>query len=241
VTQSGPGRRACALLLVLLAGVCAGAAVSVEGTADSIEGTADGTDGAAAAIGGAPGVREVQMPLEPTEPARGSAAAPLTMVEFTDYQCPYCRRFQAQVWPRLRHDYVDTGKLRFVVRDLPLSFHAGAKPAAEAAHCAGEQGRFWPMHDALLGKDSDLSAHGIEQHARTLGLDLQRFDACVTAGKYAATIERNAAQADALGLRGTPAFVIGRVQHGELTGWPVEGALPYEDFDALLRQLLAGG
>jgi protein-disulfide isomerase len=187
------------------------------------------------------GVPQVQMPLEAAEQARGSATAPLTMVEFTDYQCPYCRRFQAEVWPRLKHDYVDTGKLRFIVRDLPLSFHAGAKPAAEAAHCAAEQGKFWPMHDALLAKGAELSAQGLAQQARTLKLDVDRFDGCLASGKYAAAIERNAAQADALGLRGTPAFVIGRVRHGQLTGWPVEGALPYEVFDALLKQALTGG
>jgi len=186
------------------------------------------------------GVPQVQMPLESKEQARGSTTAPLTMVEFTDYQCPYCRRFQAEVWPRIKHDYVDTGKVRFIVRDLPLPFHSGARPAAEAAHCAAEQGKFWPMHDALLAKDSDLSAKGIEQHARALKLDVKSFDTCVASGKYAAAVGRNAAEADALGLRGTPAFVIGRVQQGQLTGWPVEGALPYEDFDALLRQGLGG-
>jgi protein-disulfide isomerase len=186
----------------------------------------------------APRLARVQMALAPTEQVRGSATAPLTIVEFTDYQCPYCRRFQAEVWPRIKHDYVDTGKVRFIVRDLPLPFHAGAKPAAEAAHCAAEQGKFWPMHDALLAKGSDLSAQGIEQHARALKLDVNSFDTCVAAGKYAPAIEHNAAEADALGLRGTPSFIIGRVQQGELTGWPVEGALPYEDFDALLRQAL---
>lgn len=194
---------------------------------------------AGAAEDPASGLPQVQMPLAPTEQARGSGAAPLTMVEFTDYQCPYCRRFQAEVWPRLEHDYVDTGKVLFIVRDLPLPFHSGARPAAEAAHCAAEQGKFWPMHDALLAKGSDLSAKGIEQHARALKLDVKSFDTCVGSGRYAAAIERNAAEADALGLRGTPAFVIGRVQHGELKGWPVEGALPYEDFDELLRRMLA--
>jgi len=194
--------------------------------------------GLAAGAGGDT-VREVQMPLESGEQTRGSATAPLTMVEFTDYQCPYCRRFQAEVWPQLRRDYVDTGKLRFIVRDLPLAFHAGAMPAAQAAHCAAEQGKFWPMHDALLAKGSDLSVKGLEQHARALGLDVQRFDNCVAARKYAAAIERNSAQADALGLRGTPAFVVGRVRDGQLTGLPIEGALPYEDFNEFLRQLLA--
>ena len=182
---------------------------------------------------------ELQLRLEADEAVRGSASAPLTMVEFTDYQCPYCRRFQAEVWPRLKRDYVDTGKLRFIVRDLPLTFHAHAKPAAEAAHCAGEQGRFWAMHDALLATTTDLSPRGIEGQARALGLDVARFDACVAAGRYAAVIARNAAAADALGLRGTPAFLVGTVQHGTLQGRAVMGALPYADFDAVVRAALA--
>jgi len=187
------------------------------------------------------GLPAVRMALAPTEQTRGNTDAPLTMVEFTDYQCPYCRRFQAEVWPRIKHDYVDTGKVLFIVRDLPLPFHAAARPAAEAAHCAAEQGRFWPMHDALLAKGADLTAKGIEEHARALKLDVNRFNTCVAAGKYAGAIAHNAAEARALGLRGTPSFVIGRVQQGQLIGWPVEGALPYEDFDALFRQALAGG
>ncbi len=180
----------------------------------------------------------LQMKLQSDELALGSATAPVTVVEFTDYQCPYCRRFQAQVWPRLKREYVDTGKVRFIVRDLPLTFHAGAKPAAEAAHCAAEQGRFWPMHDALLANGADLSAQGIEQHARAVGLDLARFDACLAAGHYAQVIARNAAQANALGLQGTPAFLVGRVQHDEIVGQAVMGAVPYEDFDAVLREAL---
>jgi protein-disulfide isomerase len=189
----------------------------------------------------AAGSGELRFRLRPDEAARGSASAPLTMVEFTDYQCPYCRRFQAEVWPRLKHDYVDTGKLRFIVRDLPLTFHAHAQPAAEAAHCAAEQGRFWPMHDALLASGSDLSERGLERQAGALGLDVARFEACVAAGRYAAVIARNAAEADALGLRGTPAFLIGTVHEGELLGRPVMGAMPYGDFAAVIREALAGG
>ncbi|MGH8133356.1 MAG: DsbA family protein [Steroidobacteraceae bacterium] len=182
----------------------------------------------------------VQMRLQADEHALGSAGAPLTVVEFTDYQCPYCRRFQAQTWPRLKRDYVDTGKVRFIVRDLPLEFHLSARPAAAAAHCAGEQGKFWAMHAVLLAGTADLGAGGIERRARAIGLDMARLHACVASGKYAFAIARNAAEADALGLSGTPSFIIGRAVHGELTGERVAGALPYQDFDALLRELLAG-
>jgi protein-disulfide isomerase len=183
----------------------------------------------------------VQMRLGALEYALGRPAAPLTVVEFTDYQCPYCRRFQAESWPSLRRDWIDTGKVRFIVRDLPLEIHSSARPAAEAAHCAGEQGRFWRMHDLLLGVHADLSARGIDGYARAVGLDMSRFQACVAAHKYSADIARNIAEADRLGLTGTPSFIIGRTVNGVLTGQRVFGALPYADFNAGLQGLLAGG
>jgi len=191
----------------------------------------------ASAAGGRAAV--VQLRLPAGEPALGRATAALTLVEFTDYQCPYCRRFQAEVWPKLKHDYIDTGKLRFIVRDLPLEIHASAGPASEAAHCAGEQGRFWAMHEALLAGTQDFAQGGITRRAQALGLDLPRFDACVKAGRYASVIEAHVREADAAGIDGTPGFIVGRVSHGELQGIRFEGAPPYERLDGLLRELLA--
>jgi protein-disulfide isomerase len=183
----------------------------------------------------------VEMHLGALEYALGRPDAPLTVVEFTDYQCPYCRRFQAETWPRLKQDWIDTGKVRFIVRDLPLDIHSAARPAAEAAHCAGEQGQFWRMHALLLGAQADLSARGIDGDARTVGLDLNRFHACVAAHKYSADIASNIAEADRLQLNGTPSFVIGRTVNGVLTGERVAGVMPYADFNAGLKALLEGG
>jgi protein-disulfide isomerase len=183
--------------------------------------------------------RAVQLRLESDEQARGRPDAPLTLVEFTDYQCPYCRRFEAQTWPLIKRDWVDTGRLRFIVRDLPLEFHSAARPAAEAVHCAAEQGRFLPMHDALLAEHADLTPAGLTRAARSLGVDPARFAACTSAHRYDAAIAHNAAAAQALGLHGTPAFVIGRVRDGVLQGWVLLGAQPYEDFDAALHEVLA--
>lgn len=197
--------------------------------------------GLAGAAAAAPATDVVQVPLLPDEPVRGSADAPLTLVEFTDYQCPYCRRFQAEVWPRLKREWVDTGKLRVVVRDLPLGFHAGALPAAEAAHCAAEQGQFWAMHDALLKPATGLDETGLEAQARIVGLDVPRFRDCVASKRYAMAIARNAALASSLGINGTPAFVMGTVHRNLLYGWALMGARPYEDFDTVLRTELAGG
>ena len=192
---------------------------------------------AIAALGAA--AAGVQMRLDDDEQALGRPDAPVTMVEFTDYQCPYCRRFEAETFPRLKRVYVDTGKLRFIVRDLPLEIHSSAQPAAVAAHCAAEQGKFWPMHAALLAVAADLSPAGLKRQARAIGLDMPLFESCQGAGKYIAAIGRNAMQARELGFNGTPAFVIGKAQNGVLRGQSVDGALPYEDFDAALRQQLA--
>jgi protein-disulfide isomerase len=177
--------------------------------------------------------------LDAREYSLGRSDAPLTMLEFTDYQCPFCRRFQAETWPLLKKNYIDTGKLRFIVRDLPLQFHSAARPAAEAAHCAGEQGKFWEMHHALLSGNDPLKAAGIDRRARDVGLDLERLHSCIQGNRYEADIARNTATADALEIRGTPAFVLGRLEHGGLEGQLVEGAQPYAEFEAALRQLLA--
>jgi protein-disulfide isomerase len=198
-------------------------------------GVALGGDGASAGGDVAPVVR---LALPPGELALGRATAPLTMIEFTDYQCPYCRRFQAEVWPKLKREYVDTGRLRYIARDLPLQIHAAAAPAAEAAHCAGEQGRFWEMHAALLGGPADLVSGGIERRAHAVGLDMARFDECLARNKYSAVIAAHEQEADAAGIDGTPGFVVGRAAHGELTGVRIEGALPYDEFDSLLQELL---
>jgi protein-disulfide isomerase len=180
----------------------------------------------------------VRLKLDEREYSLGRADAPLTMVEFTDYQCPYCREFQAKTFAPLKKNYIDTGKLRFVVRDLPLQFHSAARPAAEAAHCAAEQGKFWEMHHALLTSTEPLTGGGIDKSAQAVGLDLPRLHACMAAARYEAAIARNAATADMLGIHGTPAFVIGRVVNGQLEGQLAEGAFPYAEFDGAFREML---
>jgi protein-disulfide isomerase len=181
----------------------------------------------------------VHVTLDAREYSLGRSDAPLTLLEFTDYQCPYCRRFQAEAWPQIKKNYIDTGKLRFIVRDLPLQFHSSALPAAEAAHCAGEQGKFWEMHHALLTGDDPLADGGIDRRATQLGLDLERLHACTRANRYESAIARNIAAANALNVNGTPAFVLGRMANGGLEGQLVSGAQPYAEFDAAFRQLLA--
>jgi protein-disulfide isomerase len=180
-----------------------------------------------------------RLKLDAREFTLGKSDAPLTMVEFTDYQCPFCRRFQAETFPLIKKNYIDTGKVRFIVRDLPLEFHSSARPAAEAAHCAAEQGKFWEMHAALLTGADPLANGGIDRRAQAVGLDLTRLHECMHAARYEAAIAANAAAADALGINGTPAFVLGRVQNGVLVGEVGSGAQPYVAFDEAFKELLA--
>jgi protein-disulfide isomerase len=171
-------------------------------------------------------------------PVLGEAGAPVTIVEYTDYQCPFCKRHHDGTYAQLKKNYVDTGKVRYVIRDLPLSFHAQARPAAVAANCAAEQGRFWQAHDALFAKQAELSPETIRAAALAAGADVKRFDACVAKPDAAAAADADADEARSVGITGTPSFVVGRVVDGAIEGTVISGAQPYAAFvqriDALL-------
>ena len=168
----------------------------------------------------------------------GSDAAPVTIIEFTDLQCPYCARFALGTWPTLRARYVDTGKVRFASRDLPLPFHAQAVPAAIAARCAGEQGHFFDYREALFAAQSRLAASTYDELAARVGLDLARFGTCRGSRALATAVQEDARLAAANGITATPTFVIGREVDGQFTGEIVEGAPSYEEFSARIEALL---
>ena len=173
-------------------------------------------------------------------PILGRPDAPVTLVEFSDFQCPFCGRFFATTLPALKKDYIDTGKLRYVFRDFPLDqLHPNARKAAEAAHCAGEQGKYWEMHDALFQNQQALAPPQLAEQARAVGVDGARFDQCVSAGRYAAQIERGLADGAGAGVQGTPGFVIGRTQPGDVVeGTPIRGAQSLETFRRIIDQWL---
>ena len=114
----------------------------------------------------------------------GKDDAPLTLVEFTDYQCPFCRKFHATVFERLKKEYIDTGKLRFVSRDLPLDFHSNAMAAANASRCAGDQNKFWEMRETLMAHADKLEPESINDYAKSTGLNMDQFRSCIDSGKY---------------------------------------------------------
>jgi protein-disulfide isomerase len=173
----------------------------------------------------------------------GRADAPVTIIEFSDYQCPYSKRFYTTIFSDLKKDYIDTGKVRFVSRDLPLAFHQNAQIAARAARCAGAQGYYWEMRDLLM-RGTDLSEKSLVEMARGLKLDVAGLQACLKDEGQAADIQQDLKDAGGVGITGTPTFVIGRtvkdgpMKDGPMEGLKVVGAQPYANFEAKIKELL---
>jgi len=172
-------------------------------------------------------------------PILGDLKAPVTMVEFTDYQCPFCRKFYSNAYKELKKQYVDTGKLRFVLRDLPLGFHQYAKPAAISAHCAGEQDKFWQMHDALFDGGGKFTQDDILSYAKMLGLENNAFKSCLTSSRYNEGIEQDVKDANKAGITGTPGFVVGRTTDNMVRGTFISGTRPFSVFKAEIEKLLS--
>lgn len=173
----------------------------------------------------------------PHEAWLGDKNAPLSMVEFTDYQCSFCRRFHMVTFPELRSKYIETGRLRFASRDLPLEFHSDAFRAAEAARCAGDQGQFWPMRDLLVSNAARLSEEDLLAYGQRLKLDVGALKACLESGKHRAAIRQDILEAVSLGVNGTPSFVIGRSTEQGVEGELLVGAQPLAVFEAKLKEL----
>jgi protein-disulfide isomerase len=167
----------------------------------------------------------------------GSKEAPITIVEFTDYQCTFCRRFHTETFPELKKQYIDTGKVRFASRDMPLDFHSNAARAAEGARCAGDQGRFWEMRDRLISNADKLSPVDIDGYAKALKLDTVQFGTCMQSRKYSATVKKETAVAEALGVTGTPTFLVGKSTHDGVSGELMVGAMPIDAFAEKLKDI----
>jgi protein-disulfide isomerase len=186
-----------------------------------------------------PAVKTTQVSLA-GHPALGSPTAPVAMVEFTDFQCPYCAGFQAATFPQIKKVYVDTNRVRYVTVDFPLVFHKQAFKAAEASHCADAQGQYWPLHDALFKPGANLDPQALVAQATGLGLNTEKFRACLEQDTFAEKVRLGIAKGRAIGVQGTPTFVIGKMEGGRVRGQIVLGAQPFSEFDAAIRAQLAG-
>ena len=176
------------------------------------------------------------------ETFKGERGAKLALIEYADFQCPFCRRFDHDVYPQIRDSYVNTGKLKYFHRDMPLPFHQGAMPAARAAHCASEQGKFWEMHDSLLGDAASLTTADIDARAAKLGMNVPQLDKCISSERFADIIQRSMSEANAMQISGTPTFIIGTLDDdGNIMSvkGTVVGASPFESFKAALDPLVA--
>jgi protein-disulfide isomerase len=176
------------------------------------------------------------------EPFKGNGRARVVLIEFSDFECSYCGRYFADAYAQIDAAYIKTGKIKYVFRDFPLErIHPNAFTAAEAANCANEQGKFWAMHDRLYANQQSLAESDLSTHAQAVGLNAARFDACLTTDKYAAEIRRDMAEGAAVGITGTPAFLIALAVPNNPKVKIIKtlsGSLPFDDFKAAIDEAL---
>ncbi|HEY5640221.1 MAG TPA: thioredoxin domain-containing protein [Dehalococcoidia bacterium] len=178
---------------------------------------------------------EAAYPAGYTPPVQGDADAPVEFVMWGDFQCTFCKRFETQTLPRLRADYVETGKVKFVWRNF-ANYGQESEDAAVAAHCAGEQGQFWEYHDTLYLNQSGYNSGAfgrsrLVQFADDLSLNTDAFQSCLARPKYDAVLSADHSAGRDQGVRGTPGFF--------LNGQFVAGAQPYETFASIIEGELA--
>jgi protein-disulfide isomerase len=173
-------------------------------------------------------MRPPRMEVAAVGPSKGPPAAPVTIVEFSDFECPYCSTAEQTV-QRVMKEY--DGKVRLVYRDFPLPIHANAVKAAEAAQCAGDQGKYWDMHEKLFANQQKLEVVALKGYAKDLNLDQGKFDQCLDSGEKNKVIEESRKVAEKVGVTGTPAFFI--------NGYKLNGAQPFEEFKTIIDAELA--
>jgi protein-disulfide isomerase len=173
------------------------------------------------------------------DPIRGDPNAPITIVEFSDFQCPFCARFHVQTLPLIIEEYIDAGKVNLVYRDFPIqSIHPNALPAAVAAECANEQGKYWEYHDTLFekqsgwsGLDSNTALSTFSQYATDIDLEQQQFDSCLGSGKYLEEVQGDLSDGRDYDVTGTPGFFIGNEEIGFVK---INGAQPFDSFQRII-------
>lgn len=174
---------------------------------------------------------------------RGEFDAPVTLIEYSDYHCPYCKRHAQSVMPALLKDYVDKGQVRFIMREYPIDrLHSRATAASRVALCAGEQGQYWEMHDALFADQKATSDEHFQQLVADLGLDSGAFNECITSERIDKRIKANLAEGQKLGVSGTPSFVVGltdadKPDNVHLTKF-IRGAQSQQAFAGAIDELL---
>ncbi len=162
---------------------------------------------------------------------KGEKDAPVTIVEFSDYECPFCARFYSQTYGQIEEKYIKTGKVKLIFRDFPLGFHVNAQKAAEAAECSGEQGKYYKMHDVLFEKGVKGGVDSYKEFAEELGLDMDQFNDCLDSGEMEDEVKKDMLDGQKYGVQGTPAFFI----NGKL----ISGAQPLPVFEQIIEAELS--
>ncbi len=176
--------------------------------------------------------------IQADDVVRGDPKAPITLVEYSDFTCHFCKKWFHDTFPKLLSKYIETGKVRFVYRDFPRGFGSPLR-AADAARCAGEQNAYWPMHDRLFNSNGQFSPENLNKFATELKLQQGQFSQCLDSHKYFSDIEKDLKDAGSLGIRGTPAFVLFPTQVSDDPNLIViPGAFPYETFKEEIEKLL---
>lgn len=169
--------------------------------------------------------------LADNDPVLGKATAPVTIIEFSDFQCPFCGSWESQVMPQLK-SYIDAGTVRLIYRDFPLSsIHPYAEPSALASECANEQGKYWEYHNKLFANQTALDDASLKQYAADLKLDTAKFNSCFDASKYQTEVDKDFNDGAAVGVTGTPTFFI--------NGQKVVGAQPWASFKSVIDAEIA--
>jgi protein-disulfide isomerase len=193
-------------------------------------GQAAPTAAAPAAGQAAPNLAEVDIG---DSPVKGDDDAPVTIIEFSDFQCPFCSRFYTQTLPQLENEYINTGKVKFVYMHFPLdNIHPEATPAALATECARDQGKFWEFHDLVFENQQSIGDASYKQWASQLSLDTTKFNDCYDSKKFETDVRDDLAKGSAAGIRGTPGFL--------LNGQLISGAQPFAVFQQAIEAELAG-
>jgi len=176
-------------------------------------------------------------------PSIGEKAARITMVEFSDYQCPRSSEYFNWTMRQVVDEYVKTGKVRYIFRDFPLeSIHPLALKAAEAARCAGEQGKYWEMHDRFFRNQASIEPEILPLHAVMLGLNIPKFRQCLDSGKYTEKVRGSVADGQKVGVRATPSFFLGQADSNKRdfhASTYIEGAQPYTVFKEAIEKMLS--
>jgi len=189
-----------------------------------------------------PNVQPISVSID-DDPIRGDQNAPITIVEFSDFQCPFCSRFQTETLPTILEEYVDTGKVKFVYRDFPIqSSHPNAMPAAVASECAHEQNKYWEYHDALFERQQTWnnlkladSIDTFKKIAKEFGMNEDQFNSCLDSGKYVEEINKDLRDGTNYGITGTPGFFVGNEKNGFVK---LIGAQPVEAFKKIIDSQL---